>query len=117
MVWDVFSAAGIGPLIDCSNKLNFTEYQKILEKHFLPYYQQIQTNQKIFQQDDAPPHKATSTQEWLRQHEILTMAWPPCSPDLNSIENLWSYVSQQVYKNGKQFTNKNDLKKEIFKIL
>jgi hypothetical protein len=66
IVWGVFSAAGIGPLIECSNKLNAIEYQRILENQFLPYYLQIQTNQKKIQQDNAVPHKATSTQEWVR---------------------------------------------------
>ena len=37
------------------------------------------------------------------------MTWPPNSPDLNCIENLWSIVKQKAYKGGKQFDNKDDL--------
>ena len=37
------------------------------------------------------------------------MIWPPNSPDLNPIENLWSIVEQRVYANGKQYSSKDAL--------
>ena len=37
------------------------------------------------------------------------MVWPPNSPDLNPIENLWSIIKRQVYANGKQYSSKDDL--------
>jgi len=44
----------------------------------------------LFQQDNAPCHKAKMVQEWFEKHnnkfEVLT--WPPNSPDLNPIEHL-----------------------------
>ena len=37
------------------------------------------------------------------------MVWPPNSPDLNPIENLWSIIKRHVYTNGKQYSSKGDL--------
>ena len=37
------------------------------------------------------------------------MVWPPYSPDLNPIENLWSIIKQEVYICGKQYNSKDEL--------
>ena len=37
------------------------------------------------------------------------MNWPPNSPDLNTIENLWSIVKRKVYEDARQFDNKDEL--------
>ena len=41
------------------------------------------------------------------------MDWPPQSPDLSPIENLWSIMKRKVYENGRQFVSKKDLLEAI----
>ncbi|MBW0526850.1 hypothetical protein O181_066565 [Austropuccinia psidii MF-1] len=40
-------------------------------------------------EDGAPIHTAIASQEWGYQNQIHKLNWPPKSPDLNPIENLW----------------------------
>ena len=67
-------------------------------------------NRPQFQHDNAPIHASRATKEWLKQKNIDIIEWPARSPDLNPIENAWSQLSRQVYKNGRQFRNIEQLK-------
>ena len=54
------------------------------------------------QQDNAPPHK-TPTNMALIANIIPGghfLAWPPNSPDLSPIENLWGWMDKQLHKQG-----------------
>lgn len=54
----------------------------------------------LFIQDNAPTHKARIVQEWLinwaRENGITLVEWPPYSPDLNPIENLWKLLKEGI---------------------
>ena len=56
----------------------------------------------LFAQDNASTHTARIVQEWLIEwagfHGIILMEWPPYSPDLNPIENLWKLLKEQIIK-------------------
>ena len=59
----------------------------------------------ILQQDNDPCHKVAlevlPKSKSLRAPTIQVLpAWPPNSPDLNSIENFWSYIERRVIKRG-----------------
>ena len=69
----------------------------------------------IFQQDNAPCHTAHKIRDFFEQNSIIVMKWPPNSPDLNCIENLWSWLDNQLSKI--QILNLDQLQFEITKIL
>ena len=37
------------------------------------------------------------------------MDWPSCSPDLIVVENLWTRLVRKAYKNGMQYSTKDEL--------
>ena len=52
----------------------------------------------IFQQDNAPSHTAHLVRDYLTELGYEVMDWPPISPDLNPIENLWMLLKQKIYQ-------------------
>lgn len=52
----------------------------------------------IFQYDNAPTHTAYIVQELLRELGVNVMDWPPYSPDLNPIENLWALLKADILR-------------------
>ena len=59
----------------------------------------------VLQQDNDPTHKAALpvVKQWNAQHASsvsVLQPWPPNSPDLNPIENFWSYLQAKLDARG-----------------
>ncbi|GFW60245.1 transposable element Tcb1 transposase [Trichonephila clavipes] len=64
----------------------------ILQPHVLPLMQRLPV--AIFQQDNARPHSARVSQDYLRI--VTTLPWPARSPDLSPIEPIWYHLGWRV---------------------
>jgi hypothetical protein len=50
-----------------------------------------------FQQDHSSIHDSRVFQEWLSlQADVELIDWPPCLPDMNPIENMWSETKRTM---------------------
>jgi transposase len=91
-----------------ARKITSAEYRDVILKTLLPEGSMIFSSQGvtswIFQQDNDPTHKVglELVKEYNKRKtsNIAVMTWPPNSPDLSPIENVWAYVDRKVQARG-----------------
>ena len=78
------------------------EYLNTLNDYILPSFYLLfegRVDQAVFQHDNAAPHRYGAVVDWLREQNFLTMEWPPYSPDINPIENVWAIMKRSLKYN------------------
>lgn len=102
-VWGCFTAAGTGPLIVYEGRLNADAYIDVISEALPSLVDDIPLAQRPkckFMQDNAPCHTAKKTMTWLQRFKqtakVDCMDWPPTSPDMNPIENIWEIIDQRL---------------------
>lgn len=113
MMWGAIGWRGKSDLIICTGNMDADYYQDVLDIGLRDCAQRIGGRNFIFMQDNAPIHKAGSTMAWLEDHGMRVLDWPPRSPDMNPIENVWGRMAQIVYANGKQYATLEELEPAI----
>lgn len=100
-IWGCFSANGFGCLQTFMGSMNSNRYtENTLPNYLIPSIHLLHPEGDfIFMQDNATPHTALITREWLRENQLETLPWPPYSPDLNPIENVWGLLKNKLYHN------------------
>jgi len=108
-VWGIFSSQGVGPLYRINGIMDGKKYREILKNHMAPHVRQLGIKDFIFQQDNDPKHKSKIVQNYLNNQQFQLLSWPSQSPDLNPIENIWSYIKQKIRKRLTRASNFDDV--------
>ena len=95
-----------------------TQYKNVLKDHLLPEYEAAKNDGGDWKlmQDNAPSHKAKSIMDFLASKQVEMIAWPPYSPDLNPIENVWAWMKQQLADNFPVSTTREMLEESFMQI-
>ena len=112
MAWGTFSWRGRGGLEFLKNgeMMNGTRYLTIL-KDKLELFMRLHGTTH-FLQDRAPCHRSKIVKSWFAERpEIKLIDWPGNSPDLNPIENVWSWMKNKLQDS--KATNLPALQREI----
>lgn len=119
MFWGCISVWGIGPLVALEGSQNQHTYCELLKDHFIDEFKAAKQEYGIdfaFMQDNAPCHKTRKVDDFLRRNGIPTLEWPPQSPDLNPIENIWNIIKARRAKRFGMPANRDELIDQIFTI-
>jgi len=106
MIWECFVGNKLGPIVSIDGSVTGDVYTTILHDNLLPYLDAL-ANDGItgitLQQDNARPHTCEKAKAFFNsstaEHGFTVMDdWPPYSPDMNLIENLWAHLKLKLHQ-------------------
>ncbi len=115
MIFGFITSSGNFKVYKIDGTMNSKKYVSLLEENILDDIVDCGFNLSdvVFMQDNASCHKSKSTMKWFEDHNLNLLEWPPQSPDLNPIENVWNYLETKVRMRQNEIENADDLWKII----
>lgn len=108
MIWACITYDGVGTLTVVEGNVNAQGYINILDNNLWPVVvRHFPAGDFIFQDDNAPIHRAATVTRFKQQNQIRSLLWPAQSPDLNIIENCWYRLKRQL-KNRRDIIRSKD---------
>ncbi len=103
MVWRILSRDGERTLVEVEGKLNAENYIKTLKENLIEFED---IDEMIFQQDLASCHRYKKTLQYLSDREIEVLNWVVNSPDMKPIDNVWSWLKNELFNRRQKIKNK-----------
>lgn len=109
MIWGGIGPRGFRtPLFYFQTHVNSQSYMKtLLDNDVFSEIERIFGRTYVWQQDNAPSHTSGYTKGFLSKIIPQYLPWPPKSPDLSPIEQIWAYIKKKLA--GKHFRTKEEL--------
>jgi hypothetical protein len=99
-VWACFAHSGTGYCHIFNETLDKQLAKRILQDNLMASHDllmpSVQPQQWFFLHDNDPKFKSHVVQKFLHDTGITQIQFPPYSPDLNPIENLWARCQRRV---------------------
>ena len=78
---------------------------KVLEPVVVPCFQN-HADVTLYQQDNARPHSARLTSDFLGQNNVQVLPWPAFSSDLSPKEHLWDQLGRRMFDGRRHIHNR-----------
>lgn len=101
MIWGCIAHDGLSTFCMLDGAITGTVYTRVLEEHLLGLLDELPLavrDSYTFQQDNARVHTGLEAQAFFVLSDVQPTDWPPYSPDLSPIENIWRLLKRNVRK-------------------
>ncbi|KAK4521097.1 uncharacterized protein ATC70_013041 [Mucor velutinosus] len=122
MFWSAITYAGVGWMCKINGNMDKALYKETLQDEleqtiaFSVEKLGFSREQVIFQQDNDPKHTSNLVKEYLQKQPYQVMEWPPQSPDLNPIENMWALLKRRLNEYETATKGMNELYERVTEI-
>ena len=112
-LWGAISANGKISLQIFEENLNTEKYTEILSNSLDELREISKSDWIVLQMDNCRVHWSLEALQFYKDNEITVIDWPPYSPNLNPIENLWGFIKAKL---GSKKYLKSQLSSKIISI-